>query len=86
MLPSPTDYPSVITVENADGLIASVIYPRQFFLPRVAFCKTVGGCFFFPTESVIGNYRQLVSRRTSSVGETVGKNFTDGWHALQQRN
>jgi hypothetical protein len=45
---SSTDSPSVITVENADGLIPSVMFSREyFFLPRVAVCKTVGGWFFY---------------------------------------
>jgi hypothetical protein len=45
---SSTDSPSVITVENADGLIPSVMFSRKYiFLPRVAVCKTVGGWFFY---------------------------------------
>jgi hypothetical protein len=44
MPPSPTDYPSMITVENTNNFIPSVIFPREiyFFLSRVAVCKTVG--------------------------------------------
>jgi hypothetical protein len=52
MLSLPTDYPSVITVENSDGFSPSVMFPREsFFLARVSVCKTVGGLFFlFVTE------------------------------------
>jgi hypothetical protein len=47
-----TDCPSVITVENADGFIPSVMFPPEiFFLARVSVCKTVGGLFFlFATD------------------------------------
>jgi hypothetical protein len=50
MPPSPTDRPSVITVENANGWILSVMFWQEFFF--VAVCKTVGvpsvvGFFYF---------------------------------------
>jgi hypothetical protein len=44
---------------------------------------SVGG--FFICDRISdgkGNYRRLVYRRTTAVGETVGNNFTDGVHAL----
>jgi hypothetical protein len=55
MPPSPTDIPSVITVENANRLIPLVLFPREKKnLPHVVVYKTVGGWFFlFPTESAM---------------------------------
>jgi hypothetical protein len=44
---------------------------------------SVGG--FFICDRISdgkGNYRRLVYRRTTAVGETVGNNFTNGVHAL----
>jgi hypothetical protein len=44
--------PSVITIENTDGIILSVKYSREnFFLGRFAVFKIVGVWFFlFPIE------------------------------------
>jgi hypothetical protein len=36
MLSSPTDSPSVITVENTDGLILSVMFPQKIFFCRAS--------------------------------------------------
>jgi hypothetical protein len=52
----PKAIPSVITVENTNGIIPSVKFSREKKkLARFAFCKTVGGpsvfgFFLFPTE------------------------------------
>jgi hypothetical protein len=56
MPPSPTDNPSVITIENANGCIPSVMFSRELF-----FCRASSSIrplmfrrwlvFLFPTES-----------------------------------
>jgi hypothetical protein len=52
----PTGIPSVITVENTNGIILSVKFSREKKkLARFAICKTVGGSsvfgfFLFPTK------------------------------------
>jgi hypothetical protein len=87
---SPTAIPSVITMENTDGIISSVKFSRElFFLACLAVCKTVGAWFFFISNKIsdgMGNYRQSIFRRTYSVGEAIGKTFTDDLHALHRRN
>ena len=49
---SPTVIPSMITVENTDGIISSVKFSRElFFLACLAVCKTIGVWFFlFPIK------------------------------------
>jgi len=90
---SPTDIPSVITVENTDRMILSVLFSREiFFLPCFAICKTVGVpsvVGFFISNRIsngMGNYQRSVFRLTDSVGEAVGKNVNDGFCALHGRN
>ena len=59
------------------------------FLACLAVCKTVGAWFFFISNKIsdgMGNYRQSIFRRTYSVGEAIGKTFTDDLHALHRRN
>jgi hypothetical protein len=43
---SPTDIPSVITVENIDEMIPLVKFLREFFLAHFAVCNTIGVWFF----------------------------------------
>jgi hypothetical protein len=52
---SPTDILSVITVDNIDGMILSILFSREKkFWPRFVVCKTVGGWFFlFLIESAM---------------------------------
>jgi hypothetical protein len=85
MPPSPTDIPSVITIENADRLISLVMFPREkkTNLSRVAVCKTVGGWFFlFLTESAME--WGIINGLIPSVGLSViilptdGMPYTDG--------
>ena len=92
MPPSPTDGPSVITVENADGWILSVMFSREKFFccvsPSVRPSVFHRWLIFISDKSSdgMGNYRRLVSRQTDFVGETIGNNVTDGFHALHRRN
>jgi hypothetical protein len=86
---SPTDIPSVITVENTNGIIPSIKFSREFFLARFAVCNTVGVWFFLITDRIgdgMKNYRRSVFRRTYSIGEAVGNIFTDGLLASHRRN
>jgi len=58
------------------------------FLARFAVCKTVDVCFFYFNRGRdgMGNYRRLIFRRTYSVSDAVGKNFTNELRALHWRN
>jgi hypothetical protein len=81
--------PSVITIENTDGIILSVKFSREiFFLARFIVYKTVGVWFFFSDRisDGTGNYQRLIFRRIDSAGEAIGKNFTDNLCALYRRN
>jgi hypothetical protein len=93
MPPSRTDYLSVITIENTEGFILSIIFTRRKKkLSRVAVCKTVGVSsvvVFFISDRIrdgTGNYRRLVYWWIDSISETVSDNFTDGCHGLHWRN
>jgi hypothetical protein len=66
MPPSPTDYPSVITVENAEGLIASVIYPRQYFFAARRLLQDRQWLFFFP-DRISNRELPTISISTDSV-------------------
>jgi hypothetical protein len=49
---SPMDSPSVITVENIDGIIPSVNFSRELFRWYLAICNTVGAWFFVITDKI----------------------------------
>jgi hypothetical protein len=89
MPPSPMDYPSVITVENADGLILSVILPQELFFYRALPSVRPSVFDFFICNRIsdgMENYRRLVSQWIDSVSETVNNNVTDRCHALHRQN
>jgi hypothetical protein len=87
---SPTGIPSVITVENTDGMILSVKFSwKIFFLARLAVCNTVGVWFFLIPDRIsneMKNYRRSIFQRTNFVGEAVGKNVTNFLCASHRRN
>jgi hypothetical protein len=63
MLQSLTNFPSVITVENTDGMIPSVKFSREFFLARFAVYNTVGVLFFLISNRMsdgLKNYRRSI--------------------------
>jgi hypothetical protein len=73
MPPSLTEYPSVITVENTDGFISSVIFSREFFLSRVAVCNSVG------VPSVVGFFYFRQNKRQNGELPTISI-ATDGFY------
>ena len=89
MSPSPINNPSVIIIENTDGCILLEIFSRDYFFyrasPSIILSVFRRWLVFFISDRIsdrIGNYRRLGSRRTDSVGETVGNNFIDRCYAL----
>jgi len=59
-----------------------------FFLPAFSVCKSIGFWIFF-TDKISDrmlNYRWMLCRRTISIGELVGKIFTDKVVILHWQN
>jgi len=67
-------------------------YRRNYFVSKVLagiiFFGVLSRLFFISNKisDGMGNYRQSIFRRTYSVGEAIGKTFTDDLHALHRRN
>jgi hypothetical protein len=62
---------------TAYATITDGIFPARFFFVRIFFCKTIG--IFFPNRisDRMWNYQWTLCRQTISVGDLVGKKFTD---------
>ena len=88
---SPTKLPTNINRRYHRGNNnPSVLLKRKFFFWRAnSVCKTVGKWFFCFANwysDGMGNHRRKVSRRTYSVGNLVGKYFTDVLLITDRRN